>query len=144
MKRSKTIVWGDAEITVLPRTIRTDITLRSIIIRVGAVMETIADTHNVTISDIDMVAYEYAMLCSRIQPNGDLPFAVATARDDDATVIEAFESYLETDAIGLVDNIRATMREIDAPVNEATGPVAPMDAKKKPSATSGKNKSVSG
>lgn len=121
-------------VTVRNRTPRTDMRFRSILVALSPHFEAFADEYDATINEIDIVAYEYAMLCSRVQME---PLVFPITNTSEGKPADDFRQWMETDYMSVVLGIRDAIRTLDAPSDPVTAPAPPDDAKKKQTAKSG-------
>lgn len=131
IRETITIERDGVTVQVCPRTPRTDMTLRAVLVKLSTSIKTLAKEYDVTDGDIDIAVYEYAVMCSRAKLVGQADFSLPGARDDEDHALTQFKSYLNTDYMGLVNAITDAIRKQDAPSDSVTAPTPPEDSKKK-------------
>lgn len=130
MREPITRKFPHSTVTVKRRTPRTDIVFRGILLKLAPHLEALATDYDASINDIDLVMYEYAMMCARCNVDG-VEFPIATGRMPEDEILNLFKAWMETDYMDIVLFTRHAISELDAPASDVTAPNPPSNAKKK-------------
>lgn len=104
---------------VIRRTLRTDMRMNAIIIKMGEFIHDEAALEGVDAVVVDIEMAKYAKICTRIDEGaGQLDFRFATPQDSPAEVRVMFNEFLATKQVDDVDAMVAAINAADRPAVE--------------------------
>lgn len=110
------------------RTPRTEMVLKTLIVRAGDLVQRLAAEMEVPAEAVDQEFFQFLRLSSRVQfENGEVDFMLAKATDTTEQLAERFIRYLDSGQINVIQAAWNDIYEMDMPADPVTGPAVPDD-----------------
>jgi len=108
------------------RTPLTEMTEDSLIAKLGGLFEAVVEETGHERFAVDRQMVRFAQLGARVTFDSEkLDFDLPAVKDAPEVIKKKFFAYLETEHFDVVERAREAIRDIDAPLDPVTAPVAP-------------------